>query len=243
MMNNQNSSGEFEHFTNADVDRIQNNYMVPLFEDILRKYRFYNVLDYGCGNGLFGLFFKEKLQCNLTGVDGSSYALKKASESGYDEAILINDFSKTDLPFGDGTFDFVICKDILEHLLNPFKVIQESHRVLIQNGQLLIHVPNHFTLIDRIKFLLTKDIDTQSYFPDANDWNFPHIRFFSFSELVDGIEHAGFDLIGNYSFHFARSFGVFHRLAFMKTFFRKLACWSPDNFSSGFSVLLRKKDL
>jgi SAM-dependent methyltransferase len=241
-MKKQDSFEEFEYFGDADIDRIQNNYMGPIFEDIIKKYRFESILDYGCGNGLFGGFFKEKIECKLTGIDGSSYALKKASERGYDRTILIKDFSRADLPFEDSSFDLVICKDILEHLLNPIKVIQESHRVLSQSGKLLIHVPNHFPLLDRIKFLFTKNIDTQSYFPDANDWNFPHIRFFSFQGLVGSLEQAGFEIIGNYSFHFARVFGYFHRLPFMKNIFTKLACWSPDNFSAGFSVLLKKKD-
>jgi len=241
-MNNRESLEEFEYFSNANVDRIQSNYMVPIFEDILKKYQFYNILDYGCGNGLFGFFFKQKLKCKLTGVDGSSYALKKASERGYDNTFLISDFSSTNLPFEESSFDLVICKDIVEHLLNPSKVIQESHRVLNRSGKLLIHVPNHFSLIDRIKFLFTKNMDTQSYFPDANDWNFPHIRFFSFSGLVEGLEQAGFEIIGNYSFHFARVFSNFHRFPFMKNIFVKLACWSPDNFSAGFSLLLTKKD-
>lgn len=242
MLKKQEFSREFEYFTNADIDRIQNNYMVPIFEDIIKKYRFYNILDYGCGNGLFGVFFKKKIQCKLTGVDGSPYALKKTSERGYDETILISDFSTLDLPLENETFDFVICKDVLEHLLNPSKVIQESHRVLSRNGKLLILVPNHFSLVDVAKFLLTRNIDTQHYFPDANDWNFPHIRFFSFSGLVKGLEKAGFEMIGNYSFHFARLSSVCHRLPFLKNIFNKLVCWSPDNFSAAFTILLKKRD-
>jgi SAM-dependent methyltransferase len=218
MLKKQEFSREFEYFTNADIDRIQNNCMIPIFEDIIKKYRFYNILDYGCGNGLFGVFFKKKIQCKLTGVDGSPYALKKTSERGYDETILISDFSTIDLPLENETFDFVICKDVLEHLLNPSKVIQESHRVLSRNGKLLIHVPNHFSLVDVVKFLFTRNIDTLHYFPDANDWNFPHIRFFSFLGLVRGLEKAGFQMIENYSFHFARLSGVCHYLPFINYF-------------------------
>ncbi|MBA7579797.1 Ubiquinone biosynthesis O-methyltransferase, mitochondrial [subsurface metagenome] len=163
MLKKQEFSREFEYFTNADIDRIQNNCMIPIFEDIIKKYRFYSILDYGCGNGLFGVFFKKKIQCKLTGVDGSPYALKKTSERGYDETILISDFSTIDLPLENESFDFVICKDVLEHLLNPSKVVQESNRVLSRNGKLLIHVPNHFSLVDVVKFLFTRIIYTDYF--------------------------------------------------------------------------------
>lgn len=240
-MNNETSSKEFEYFSDTDVDRIRNNFMIPIIDDIIRRYPSHNILDYGCGNGLFGAYFKEKTKCSLTGADGSSYALKKASEQGYDKTVLISDFSTMNLPFENSTFDLVICKDILEHLLNPHKVIQESHRVLCTNGNLLVHVPNHFPLIDRIKFLFNKNIDTQNYFPEADNWNYPHIRFYTFDGLLKNLKQKGFKVIQNYSFHFARLGGFISRVPFGTILGRTLARWSPDNFSAGFTLLLKKR--
>lgn len=51
---------------------------------------------------------------------------------------------KTDaaaLPFGESTFDAVICSELLEHVLDPLKVLAEIHRVLKSRGTLLICVP------------------------------------------------------------------------------------------------------
>lgn len=239
-MSKKNSLEEFEYFTNEDIDRIQNNYMVSIFDDIIDNYDLYNVLDYGCGNGLFGAYFKKKTECILTGVDGSPHALAKASERGYDNTILITDFSLKKLPLESETFDLVICKDILEHLLNPFMVIRESARVLKRSGKLLIHVPNHFPLLDRIKFLFTKNIDTQCYFPDSDEFSFPHIRFFTFKGLIEKMNHEGFEIIQNYSYNFARIFRGISRIPFGIALSRKMALWSPDNFASGFTLFLKK---
>src|SRR6516162_4284694 len=47
------------------------------------------------------------------------------------------------LPFSDHTFDLVVCKDILEHLLEPLLVLREAMRVLRDDGTMIISVPNH----------------------------------------------------------------------------------------------------
>ncbi len=53
------------------------------------------------------------------------------------------------LPFREGTFDFITCKWVLEHLPYPKEVIGELRRVLAPGGKLLIQTPNrnHFLLI------------------------------------------------------------------------------------------------
>lgn len=46
-------------------------------------------------------------------------------------------------PFEDGSFDVVLCCEILEHLLiNPSQMLYESHRVLKPDGWLLVTTPN-----------------------------------------------------------------------------------------------------
>jgi len=46
-------------------------------------------------------------------------------------------------PFADGTFDLVVCCEILEHLLiNPGHMFFEAHRVLKRGGSLLVTTPN-----------------------------------------------------------------------------------------------------
>lgn len=42
------------------------------------------------------------------------------------------------LPFVDGAFDVVLCTEVLEHLQEPQRAIDEMHRVLKPGGQLLL---------------------------------------------------------------------------------------------------------
>lgn len=241
MMNEENENIEYSFFKNTDMDRIgDNTYMRPIFDSILSKYSFDSVLDYGCGNGIFGIYFKKKINCKLIGVDASGYGLKKAKELGYDETIQINDFCTGELPFDNEFFDLVLLKDILEHLLDPYTVLKEAIRVLKVNGLLLLHVPNHFPLKYRIKFLFTNRIDTQNYFPDADEWNFPHIRFFTSGGLKNKLNEMGIEIIENYSDFFTTFCPVISHILYFKSFQRYLAKRFPDDFSYGYTYLCKK---
>lgn len=57
----------------------------------------------------------------------------------YGEAHLANAAA---LPFADKTFDVINFTDILEHLFDPLKALQEAHRVLKHNGYIIIDTPN-----------------------------------------------------------------------------------------------------
>ena len=46
-----------------------------------------------------------------------------------------------DLPFGDATFDAVVCQAVLEHVLDPPRVVAEMHRVLRPTGLLYAEIP------------------------------------------------------------------------------------------------------
>lgn len=59
------------------------------------------------------------------------------------EDILVHDVS-TGLPFGDGSFDFAFCIEVMEHVPDPFLLMREFHRVLGSRGVLTISVPNPY---------------------------------------------------------------------------------------------------
>jgi len=46
------------------------------------------------------------------------------------------------LAFGDSIFDEIVCFEVLEHLDSPIKALKEFRRVLKENGEIMISVPN-----------------------------------------------------------------------------------------------------
>lgn len=106
------------------------------------------------------------------------------------------------LPFPDHTFDLVVCKDILEHLLDPMLVLKEAIRVLRDDGAIIISVPNHFYWPMRLRLLLGKGIIWQGAISDHgaayHEWDYMHIRFFTYKGFRKLLEAAGLEPVKFY---------------------------------------------
>jgi ubiquinone/menaquinone biosynthesis C-methylase UbiE len=96
------------------------------------------ILDIGCNDGTFIQLLKDKRGCDVYGVDIAKELVKQAKEKGLN--VQVADVEK--LPFEDGTFDYVVCMDVLSHLPDIDLALQEIRRVLKPNGILLGSVPH-----------------------------------------------------------------------------------------------------
>jgi SAM-dependent methyltransferase len=54
------------------------------------------------------------------------------------------------LPFADETFDLVWCSEVIEHLVDPAKSIEEMERVTKAGGDIVITTPNSYALLFRV---------------------------------------------------------------------------------------------
>ncbi len=79
------------------------------------------------------------------------------------------------LPFGDESFDIVICLDVLEHIWEDDQVVSEIHRVLRKGGKFLISVP--------------EDPNLWSHHDTAVN----HVRRYSKNSLILLIENSGLE--------------------------------------------------
>lgn len=240
---NDERSESFAHWSDDNMDQISevsSNYMTPIFEQILESNTTKSILDLGCGNGFFTKYFK-KYDKRIVGVDGSIYGLKQALMAGFDECWQVKDFNSDPIELHE-KFDLIICKDVMEHLLFPDQFLQNATKLLSPNGRLLVQVPNHFPLYHRLKFLITSNIDTQSYFTDAKEWNYPHIRFFTDDGMRDLFDSLNLKIEKSYSKNFSFTF------PYLSFFLRKLKLdqylaekW-PNQFSIAFTYCLKIKN-
>lgn len=103
------------------------------------------VIDFGCATGYFARLLTNR-GCEVIGVEVNSRAAKVA-ENYCDEVIVADlDFvSLNDIlseQISKEKFDIAIFGDILEHLRNPWKVLQETRNILKPQGYVIASIPN-----------------------------------------------------------------------------------------------------
>lgn len=99
------------------------------------------VLDAGCGVGWGTVRLAEAGTARAVGVDIDQPALASARERAGGRA----EFVKGDLlalPFGDASFDFVVCFEAIEHVSDPQRALDELRRVIRPGGRLAVSSPN-----------------------------------------------------------------------------------------------------
>lgn len=97
------------------------------------------ILDVGCGEGFTLAFLQERFRgLSFWGVDISGDALEDARRR-CPEAVLIQGDAQA-LPFAAGSFHLVLCLEVLEHLPQPWRAVEELKRV--SSGTLLVSVPH-----------------------------------------------------------------------------------------------------
>jgi 2-polyprenyl-3-methyl-5-hydroxy-6-metoxy-1,4-benzoquinol methylase len=98
------------------------------------------ILDAGCGDGRLARAIRAN--CSdvvIHGCDLSTVAL--ARSEGLDRQYSV-DLNCGVLPEPDESFDLVIASEVIEHLIQPDRVLAELIRVLRQGGHVLLTVPN-----------------------------------------------------------------------------------------------------
>jgi SAM-dependent methyltransferase len=93
-----------------------------------------NLLDVGCGE----MPFRHALHPDVayTGID-----VAEAADFGMSGNDVVKMFDGTNIPFPDNSFDNVLCTEVLEHAIDPERLMQEMHRVLKPGGVLVLTVP------------------------------------------------------------------------------------------------------
>ena len=93
-----------------------------------------DVLDVGCGQSPYK-FLLNKDNTRYQGID-----IAEAMRFKYDNPEVIS-FNGRDIPFGDEKFDGLICTEVLEHVEDYQRLIDEMHRVLKSGATGIITVP------------------------------------------------------------------------------------------------------
>lgn len=98
-----------------------------------------DVLEIGCGTGLIT---KEIQATNIIAVDINEWAMEQARIHANKNNVKVMYGNAEELPFKEDSFDFVVCAEVLEHLVHIKTAINEIYRVLKNEGMLIGTVPS-----------------------------------------------------------------------------------------------------
>lgn len=121
-INNKLNTNTYEFWNNyysnsPDDDRL---IIYEWIEEILQKIKFFSILEIGCGSGVGAKHIKNNFQCCYTATDFCESAIQRASK--YSDKSFILDISKDEI---HSFYDVIIIAETLEHLENPFDVINK----------------------------------------------------------------------------------------------------------------------
>ncbi|MBI2907534.1 MAG: class I SAM-dependent methyltransferase [Chloroflexi bacterium] len=109
------------------------------------------IIDIGCGIGAYVRQFR-RFSDDVYGVDVDFEKVKEASKSLPDLATARGE----DLPFRENTFDVVLLHEVLEHVQDDRKAVQEACRVARNGGMIVIYAPNRLYPFETHGFYLGK---------------------------------------------------------------------------------------
>ena len=98
-----------------------------------------NILDVGCASGHYTIHYSRKCK-KVFGIDPNEELVREAKLNYPNIDFRIG--SSENLPFKDKTFDLVIMGDVLEHVKDENRSMDEVYRVLKNDGLLIITAPH-----------------------------------------------------------------------------------------------------
>ncbi|WP_177218988.1 tetratricopeptide repeat protein [Polaromonas sp. OV174] len=143
------------------------------------------VLDVGCFCGGTGRWLKKQFPtARVTGIEMLEKAAAVAREV-YEE-VHVGKFEDIDISAWQGRFDTIIAADVLEHMYNPWSVLQKLSALLAPGGAIYISLPN----IRNLSILMGLAGGEWRY-AGAGILDITHIRFFTKAQILEMLEQTG----------------------------------------------------
>jgi len=207
------------------------------------------VLDLGCGQG--ALLKRLSAVHRVYGLEYDSGAREIARSHGLMvEPVDLN--TASELPYS-GPFDYIVCSEVCEHLLDPRNVFRLAHAKLAERSLFIVTVPNAVPLFLRWRLLFGGTCDWLHY-PSPDTETTGHLRFYTLQSLQRLAQEEGFEVISRRGLgwrmngHFwARLFYWMARLSGRDAIEKRamlmdraMGAWFPA-LSPGLMLVLRKR--
>lgn len=155
----------------------------------------HRICELGCGAGAMGRSIRERQVADYyVGIDIAEQQLSQARQ--YMDVALCRNLdtlpewsadAELQLALPLSSFDYFICGDVLEHLVNPQQVLKQIHERLKPGGVLLTSIPNvqHWSVFAQL---------VVGSWPqeDSGIFDRTHLRWFALGDMLSLLNNSGF---------------------------------------------------
>jgi SAM-dependent methyltransferase len=147
-----------------------------------------SVLDVGCGSGELLKYLKKQGARRTIGLEMRSDVADALRQSETVDEVLSLDIEAEDLPVPPESLDAIVVSHVLEHMVNPWRVLRKLHRCLKSDGILIGALPNvrHISVVGNL-LLRGRWQYTESGILDVT-----HLRFFTRHSAAVLLQSSGF---------------------------------------------------
>lgn len=169
--------------------QIKNAFIEELLGDLTDK----NVLDYGCGGGMFTVLAARKGAARVVGVDAEESVLDTAryfARKGGVERVC-SFIRRTTFPLFSPTakFDVILMKDVIEHVEDDERLLDDAADAIVPGGTIVVSTQNSFSLNYFVEGIYRRHIRGDK---DWYGWDETHVRFYTPMSLQSKLRRSGF---------------------------------------------------
>jgi len=149
------------------------------------------ILEVGAGDGSTLIYLKNNGYANeIHGIE-----LNIIPNSNQQDPILdkmtIGNIEHMDLSHYTNYFNVILCGDVLEHLIDPWTVVEKLSTLLKKDGLLIVSIPNIADYQFILKLIITKRFKYESF----GVLDKTHLRFFGKKDIYELIGKGNFNKI------------------------------------------------
>jgi len=205
---------KFGKFKQLDYNGIQEMAAYRLHSDAIEILNPYltmgmHLLDFGCGQGAFSQRLIDRGMivdaCDIN-TDQIKAKVNKKFNLDFNMEIHPDSFSEK--------YDALIALEILEHLQNPWKYLNDCMKLLKDNGIILLSTPNISNFVSRLRFFMRGSLTAF----EKPDLVHGHITPLSYIQIENLCSQVGFEIVKQ---GYAGTVPIFHLSGFsVFSFFR-----------------------
>jgi len=170
------------------ADHYDDFVLTPLFDIMAHEPA--RVLELGCAGGAFGAELKNRFPAaSVVGIDAGAAAAQKAA-SRLDRVIhaRLDQCNLAQAGLKHGEFDTLVAADILEHLVNPWALLERIKPFLAPGAQVLVSIPNARNITVGSELLVGGRFE----YAQRGLLDVTHLRFFTLDSIRRMFEETGY---------------------------------------------------